>query len=179
MLNTIKYIIRKTIKIWWPTYAKNFPHNELVVIKYFLLQKVLRINSKVNWPVHPTTQILAPEKISSGNRAPGMSMGCFIDARNGVQIGNNVWIGPRVSLISMDHETLDYNKYIKNRPIIIGNDCLICTNAIILPGVKLGCKVIVAAGSVVTHSFEESNIVIGGIPAKKIKHIKHIKPCVA
>ena len=63
------------------------------------------------------------------------------------------------------------NNYINNGPIIIGNNCWIGTNAILLPGVELGEHVIVAAGSVVTKSFKESNIVIGGNPAKILKSI--------
>ena len=44
-------------------------------------------------------------------------------------------------------------------------------NSIILPGVKLGDKTIVGAGSIVTKSFEEGNCVIVGNPAKIIKKL--------
>ena len=44
--------------------------------------------------------------------------------------------------------------------------------AIILPGVELGDYTIVAAGSIVTKSFTDGFQVIGGNPAKHIKHIK-------
>lgn len=45
-------------------------------------------------------------------------------------------------------------------------------NAVILPGVHLGDHTIVGAGSVVTRSFPEGNIIIAGVPAKKIKDLK-------
>lgn len=41
-------------------------------------------------------------------------------------------------------------------------------NSIILPGVSIADNVIVAAGSVVTRSICECNVVYGGNPAKRI-----------
>ena len=50
----------------------------------------------------------------------------------------------------------------------IGNDVLIGSNSVILPGVTIGDGAIIAAGSVVTRDVE-SNTIVGGIPAKVIK----------
>jgi acetyltransferase-like isoleucine patch superfamily enzyme len=134
-------------------------------------QKILRINHHVPWPVDWTSKVAAPHRISRGDRCPGLSMGCHIDGRNGILIGNNVWIGPRVSLISMNHDTSDYTRYIKTSPIVIGNNCWLGAGSTILPGVQLGNHVVVAAGAVVTRSFPQDNIVLAGIPAKMIKEL--------
>jgi acetyltransferase-like isoleucine patch superfamily enzyme len=142
--------------------------NPFVLLKFFFWQKILRINSKIPWPVHFTSRIKEPSKIIRGTRNPGMAIGCYIDGRNGIVFGQYVWIGPRVSLISKNHNKNDYTKYISQKSIIIGNDCWIGANAIILPEVNLGNHVIVAAGAVVTKSFIQNNIVIGGNPAKII-----------
>jgi len=40
-------------------------------------------------------------------------------------------------------------------------------NSVILPGVKLGTRTIVAAGSVVAKSFPEDYCVIAGLPQQK------------
>ena len=48
-------------------------------------------------------------------------------------------------------------------------------NSVILPGVVLGPHTVVAAGAVVTKSFEEGYCVIGGTPAKMIKKIEKNK----
>ena len=58
----------------------------------------------------------------------------------------------------------------KDQTIFIGDNCWIGMNAIILPGVSIsGVNVIIAAGSVVTRSFEDSNVLIAGNPAKVVK----------
>ena len=44
-------------------------------------------------------------------------------------------------------------------------------NSTILPGVHLGNHVIVGAGSVVTKSITEDNVVVAGNPAKIVKKI--------
>lgn len=154
--------------------GKNYSNkqfNPFTLLQFFFYQKILRINSKINWPVHRTSKVISPKRIIKGSRNPGMAMGCYIDGRNGIQFGNNVWIGPKVSIISMNHNLYEYEKYEESEPIIIGDDCWLATGCIILPGVKLGNHVIVAAGAVVTKSFNEDNIVIGGNPAKKLKNL--------
>ena len=55
--------------------------------------------------------------------------------------------------------------------MVIGDECWIASNAVILPGVHLGKHTIVAAGAVVSKSFPEGWCVIGGIPAKVIKRL--------
>lgn len=42
-------------------------------------------------------------------------------------------------------------------------------NIVILPGVTLGDRTIVAAGSVVTKSFPEGHIIIGDSPARLLR----------
>ena len=46
----------------------------------------------------------------------------------------------------------------------IGSNVYIGTNSLIMPGITVGDNVLIAAGSVVTHSVP-SNVVIGGNPA--------------
>lgn len=152
-----------------PAFAdKKFPAGKL--LKHFFIQKILRKNANVPWPAHPTSVFKSPEKMSRGNRCPGLAPFCYIDARNGIIIGENTWIGPRVSLISMNHDTGDYTKYIKDDPIRIGDNCWIGAGAIITAGVSLGDHTVVAAGAVVTRSFN-GNVLVGGVPAKVIKEL--------
>lgn len=142
-----------------------------LIFKSFFFQKVLGFNRAVPWPVHWTSKISCPKKIDRGTRYPGLSMGCHIDGRNGIKFGRNVWVGPRVSVISMNHDTNNYRNYVKSGPVIIGDNCWLGANAVILPEVELGEHTVVAAGSIVTKSFKEGNQVLAGVPARVVKKI--------
>ncbi|MGH1362151.1 MAG: acyltransferase [Calditrichia bacterium] len=145
------------------------------LLKCFLWQKILRINGRVPWPVHFTSQVKAPEKIRRGTRNPGLAIGCYLDGRNGIIIGENTWIGPRVSLISMNHDVQNYHSYVEADPIVIGRDCWIGTGATLLAGVQIGNHVVVAAGSTVTKSIPDDDVLLAGTPARIIKHLEPYK----
>lgn len=87
-----------------------------------------------------------------------------------VDIGSNVTISGDVKLVTHDNSVAKLNiggADVFGR-IVIGDNCFIGQNSIIMYGVELANNIIVAAGSVVCNSFSETNIVIGGNPAKKI-----------
>ena len=57
-----------------------------------------------------------------------------------------------------------------DRDIQIGRDCYIGSAVRFAPGSGIGDNVIVAMGSVVTKKFDESNMMIGGVPATTLKN---------
>lgn len=143
------------------------------LLKYAWRQKILGYNRQVPWPVHFTSVVKCSEKIQRGSKAPGSAPGCYIDGRNGIIIEENVWIGPKVSIISQNHTKIDFTKYESSKPVIIRKNSWLSTSCIILPGVELGEHTIVAAGAVVTGSFSEGNQLIAGNPAKVVKKLEN------
>ncbi len=103
---------------------------------------------------------------------PGLGVGQYIQARNGIHIGANVRMGPGVKLISSDHDVLDFERHVDAKPIVVGDNCWLGANCVLLPGVQLAEHVVVGAGSVVKESFDEADIVIAGVPARKVKKLK-------
>jgi serine acetyltransferase len=148
--------------------------------QYFFFQRFLRINSDVPWPVH-WSSIAHP---ASGIRLknwlsyrpgypvyPGVSIGNYIQAANGIELGVNVRIGPGVKIISADHDVNNYDRHTKTPPVKIGDDVWLGSNSVVLPGVELGDHIIVAAGAVVTKSFVRGNCILAGVPAKIVKEL--------
>ena len=110
-------------------------------------------------------------------RVSGAKIEIGNNARNSITIGDNTLIGGNAKILDNDfHPTelearLDDNKEkIKSRPIVIGKNCFIGCNSIILKGTVLGDNCIVGAGAVVSGTFED-NSVIAGNPAKVIKKL--------
>ncbi|MHC5362128.1 acyltransferase [Myroides sp. LJL110] len=80
----------------------------------------------------------------------------------GIFIGKNTWILANAMVLAHDHcRSLKADT-------IIGENCIIGVNSIILPGVKIGDHVIVGAGSIVTKDINSNSIVVGN-PAKVVK----------
>lgn len=87
-----------------------------------------------------------------------------------ISIGDRVTISGEVLLITHDNsicKCMDGATDLFGK-IAIGSNCFIGARSLILYGVSLADSIIVAAGSVVTHSFHEKGIIIGGVPAVKI-----------
>lgn len=123
------------------------------------------------WPVHPTSTVGNYRNIYCGiETSPGFSPGNYIQGMGKVYIGDYTQIAPNVGIISANHALEDNRKHVV-KDVFIGKYCWIGMGAIILPGVKLGDYTIVAAGAVVTKSFEDGYCVIGGNPAKLLKKI--------
>lgn len=86
-----------------------------------------------------------------------------------ITIGKGTYIAPNVGLITANHDIHDLDSHTCGKPIRIGNSCWIGMNSTILPGVILGERTIVGAGSVVTKSFPEGKCIVAGNPARIIR----------
>lgn len=139
-----------------------------IIATVFFSQKILRINGTVPWPVDFRCRILYPRRLRLGKRSfPGWSPGCYIQARNGIEIGN-FRMGPGVDLISANHDVNDYDHWPVKPPIQIGNNVWIGMNTIVLPGVRIGDNVAISANSVVTNDIP-SNSVAAGNPCQILR----------
>jgi len=97
----------------------------------------------------------------------------YIGGGGGTTIGKDTIIGQYFSTHPENHNFSDKSFLIREqgttrKGISIGENCWIGAKVTILDGVTIGNGCVVAAGSIVTKSFER-NEVIGGIPAKVIK----------
>ena len=167
-------LVNLGMRIVFPQF-KNRSYYTLRVLLMGVRQKLIGLNKAVPWPVHNSSVVRSPEKIKFGTKAPGISIACYIDGRNGIELADNVWVGPRVSIISKNHDLNDYAKYVSAKPIKIGKNCLLTSNCVILPEVELGEHTVVAANAVVNKSFTEGNVLLAGNPAKVVKKLGNYK----
>lgn len=97
-----------------------------------------------------------------------------------ITIGNYVCINDGAKLLSASHDVSDPLWRHKKSPIFIDDYAWIATNAIILPGVKIGKGAVIGAGAVVSNDVKDYSIVVGN-PAqeivKKRTEILNYNPC--
>lgn len=90
-----------------------------------------------------------------------------------ISIGDECLIANSVKITATDfHTVYDLDSKIPINPpedIIIGNHCWICQDVTIAKGSVLPDDTIVAAKAYVTGTFEKTNTIIGGVPAKIIR----------
>jgi len=106
----------------------------------------------------------------------GCYIGSYLTVLNAgkIVIGNRVLIASNVLITSENHgmdpeSDIDYmDQPLTSKPVEIGDGCWIGQNVCILPGVKIGKKAIIAAGSIVTKDVPEYCIAAGN-PARIIK----------
>lgn len=167
----VGFIERFSILFFWLNffYPKAKSLERAYLLNRFFSQKILRINGKVPWPVHPTSRVMYHKNIKVGNRSfPGNNIGCYIQGRSGIEIGNNCRFGPGVGLISANHALENYDVWLKSEPIRIGNNVWLGMNVIVMPGVQIGDNVVIGSNSVVTKDIL-SNSIAAGNPCKVLK----------
>ena len=110
--------------------------------------------------------------ITIGNNS-GINAGTYLAGQGGIEIGDNVIIGPGVKIFSENHNFTGNDKNIKDqgvsrKSVTIQNNCWIGAGAMILAGVTIGEGCVVAAGSIVTRSITADSVV-AGVPGKILK----------
>lgn len=106
----------------------------------------------------------------------GSGLGVNASVHGPLRIGENVMMGPDVTILSQTHiiDRVDIpmgQQGMREAEVVIGNDVWIGMRVVIMPGVKVGNGVVIGAGAVVTKDIPDYAIV-GGVPAKIIKFRK-------
>ncbi|HZX49546.1 MAG TPA: acyltransferase [Candidatus Paceibacterota bacterium] len=89
---------------------------------------------------------------------------CYINAKNGIVIEDNVQIGSHCSIYSVS--TIDE----KEGKVVLKKNCKIGAHSVVMPGVTVGENSVVGALSFVTKDIP-ANVVAFGVPAKVVKKL--------
>jgi acetyltransferase-like isoleucine patch superfamily enzyme len=139
---------------------------------YLRKAKLKRLGKGVK--ISPTVIFKYPEMIQIGDHS-FINHLCSLWASPGgpITIGNNVLLGPCVSIFSSNHgiarRELIRNQPGRDAPISIGDDVWLGANAVVTAGVSIGDGAVVGAGAVVTTDLPPMSI-SAGVPARVISY---------
>ncbi len=110
--------------------------------------------------------------IKIGNNT-GINAGVYLAGQGGIEIGDNVIIGPGAKIFSENHNFTNLQKPIKDqgvtrKGVVIKDNCWIGSGVTILDGVTIEEGCVIAAGSVVTKSVPALSVA-AGVPARILK----------
>ncbi len=120
-------------------------------------------------------KIIGPANLRIG-RGTKVVNRVILDARGGLEIGDDTQIGFESVVLTSTHRFEDLGRPIlkqgmKKQAVQIGNDVWIGARVVVLPGVAIGDQAIVGVGSIVTKDVPDRAIVAGN-PADLIRYRK-------
>lgn len=103
-----------------------------------------------------------------------MNYDCIMLDGGYIRIGKHTLIGPHCQFYTPQHP-MDYVERREEKetayPITIGEDCWLGGNVVVCPGVTIGNRCIIAAGSVVTKDIPDDSLATG-VPAVVKRSLK-------
>lgn len=111
------------------------------------------------------------QEISVGHNV-FINQNCTLYDLGGLDIGDDVMIGPNVSIITAGHpvDPSQRRSITFGKPIVIERNVWIATGVTIIGGVTIGENSVIAAGAVVTKDVPPDTVV-GGNPARIIRSV--------
>jgi len=164
-------VFPKSINRFFLKVFRNTPTRFGMLIRYVIL-KNLCAKMGDNVAIFEGVIFDAPEMMYFGNNI-SVNPYCYLAGE--ITIGDNVAIAHTTAIHSVNHtwDDLDvpiqYNDVYTKR-VTIEDDVWIACNCVILSGVTIGSRSVVAAGAIVNKSVEKNSLV-GGNPARLIKKI--------
>lgn len=152
------------------TFAANCPLLSMRMFLYKIAGLKIGKNTRINPKCYFSTAKISIGRDSFVNRFCQVHDGLM----GGIFIGDNCFIAFNVVFCLVSHEIGSSCQRAGKRfggNIVIGNGSWIGVNATIMPNVKIGKGVIIAAGSLVNKDCED-NCIYAGVPARKIKELQ-------
>lgn len=128
--------------------------------------------------VPPSSLIIPPFFCDYGDsirlgKSVFINCGCVFLDGGGITIGDHVLIGPNVQIYTPNHP-MDYTErrrtVEKSLSVTIGNDCWIGGSVVICPGVTIGDRSVIGAGSVVVKDIPPDSLAVGN-PARVVRKL--------
>lgn len=103
----------------------------------------------------------------------GFNFGCYVNGYGGLTIGDRTLIGPLTTIHTANHAFDDPDVPLLEQgsikqPVTIGEDCWLAMSVCVLPGVTIGDRSVIGAGSIVTKDIPADSVAVGN-PCRVIR----------
>ncbi len=126
------------------------------------------------WSGHRTTLISGWGRIRFGNRV-FVNTGTVIIAVEEIVVGDDVAFASEVMVLDSDSHGVEGRPHVQ-APVRIGDGSWLGARAMVLPGVTIGRRVLVAAGAVVTRDVPD-DVLVAGNPARVVRTLSYPPGC--
>lgn len=178
-----KILVRANLAVYYFLHNHNYKEfhlNDRVISPLIITPSCIELEEEVYIGHHARIQgVLKYNKKKFSplihiGRGVAIQQNLHLTCANRVVIGANTGIGANVTITDINHPFSDINKAIEYQDIevsevIIGEDCKIYNNSVILPGVHIGRHVTIGANSVVNTDIPDYSVAVGA-PAKVVRH---------
>lgn len=171
-VNSISYMLRKPI-------FKKYHYSDVIKSPIMLTPQYIELGERV--VIENNARIEGIDYYAGNTYNPtiricdnvSVQQNLHLTCANLVEVGRNTAIAANVTITDIHHSYEDIYTPIEQQPlvvkeVVIGEDCKIYNNVVILPGVHIGKHVSIGANSVVTQDLPDFCIAVGS-PAKVIK----------
>lgn len=135
----------------------------------------LEIGDRVTiWSGHRQTLISGWGPIRIGDRCL-VNSGSVLFSAVGLTIGDDVAIANEVYITDTNSHGVE-GRPVVEAPVSIGSGTWVGARAMVLPGVSIGRRVLVAAGSVVTRDVPD-DVLVAGNPARVVRSLSYPPHC--
>lgn len=126
------------------------------------------------WSAHRQTLVSGSGRIRIGNGV-FINAGSIVYSELAITIGDDVALANEVYIMDTPSHGIE-GRQPAPAPVVIGDGTWVGARAIVLPGVTIGSRVVVGAGSVVTKDIPD-DVMVGGNPARVIRPLTYPPLC--
>ena len=126
------------------------------------------------WSAHRTTLVSGWGRIRMGDRV-FINVGTTIISVLDIEIGDDVAFANEVYVMDSNSHGVEGAAHVE-APVRIGDGTWLGARAMVLPGVTIGRRVLVAAGAVVTRDVPD-DVLVAGNPARVVRSLSYPPGC--
>ena len=126
------------------------------------------------WSAHRTTLVSGWGRIRIGDRV-FINVGTTIISVLDIEIGDDVAFANEVYVMDSNSHGVEGAAHVE-APVRIGDGTWLGARAMVLPGVTIGRRVLVAAGAVVTRDVPD-DVLVAGNPARVVRSLSYPPGC--